>query len=329
MIAKQVALALIGILAAASVLPGPFAQTPPPPERLKYVEPVYPEAARAARIAGDVVIEAVIGPTGRITSATVVQSIPALDQAALDAVRQWEYTPTILDGAAVAVTMTVTVNFALEGVRAQDPTPQDSVVDPDALLADIRQESSRPDKATAVLWIPPEFLLAFNPGASPSEWQQLRDVLAPYLLLAVRDATLGPFGGVTLKQEAEVRGSTAVFDGQGNSYSPLDAADLGADLTNLLVLLQQMMRSQPGGEGTYFLVFPGIGNEGVAIANPRADGEFAVRVDGEDFTYRLPLESLLAPKFCPVDGQRLSGAWTYCPYHGRELLSSPPVPASP
>jgi protein TonB len=60
-----------------------------------------------------VIIEAVIGTDGRVQEARVLRSIPLLDQAALDAVRQWEYSPTTLNGVAVPVIMTVTVNFQI------------------------------------------------------------------------------------------------------------------------------------------------------------------------------------------------------------------------
>jgi protein TonB len=81
--------------------------------RVVSVNPIYPEAATAARIQGVVIIEAVIGEDGRVRDARILRSIPALDQAALDAVRQWEYTPTLLNGAPVPVIMTVTVQFTL------------------------------------------------------------------------------------------------------------------------------------------------------------------------------------------------------------------------
>jgi TonB family protein len=61
------------------------------PRKIKDVQPVYPAIAQSARVAGAVTIEATIGPDGKVTDAKVVRSIPVLDQAALDAVRQWEY----------------------------------------------------------------------------------------------------------------------------------------------------------------------------------------------------------------------------------------------
>jgi protein TonB len=81
---------------------------------VKNVPPTYPPIAQSARVQGVVIIEAVIGPSGKVQDARVLRSIPLLDQAALDAVRQWEYTPTLLNGVPVPVIMTVTVNFTLQ-----------------------------------------------------------------------------------------------------------------------------------------------------------------------------------------------------------------------
>ena len=58
-------------------------------------------------------MEAVIGEDGRVRDTRVLRSIPLLDEAALGAVRQWEYTPTLLNGAPVPIIMTVTVQFTL------------------------------------------------------------------------------------------------------------------------------------------------------------------------------------------------------------------------
>ena len=70
--------------------------------------------AQAAGVQGVVIIEAVIDSARvRVQTRKVLRSIPLLDQAAIEAVKQWEFTPTLLNGAAVPVIMTVTVNFTL------------------------------------------------------------------------------------------------------------------------------------------------------------------------------------------------------------------------
>ena len=83
------------------------------PRKVKDVRPVYPQPAMSARVGGNVLIEATIGVDGKVHNARVVRSIALLDQAALDAVRQWEFEPSRRNGEAVAVTMVIIVTFAL------------------------------------------------------------------------------------------------------------------------------------------------------------------------------------------------------------------------
>ena len=84
------------------------------PEKIVHVAPLYPPLARASRVQGMVIIEATIDSRGHVESARILRSVALLDQAALDAVRQWTFTPTLLNGVAVPIMTTVTVNFKLE-----------------------------------------------------------------------------------------------------------------------------------------------------------------------------------------------------------------------
>ena len=104
---------------------GGLADAPPPmeavrvggqikePKKLKNVNPEYPGIARKARVQGVVQLECTISPQGKVTNVTVVKGIPLLNKAAEEAVKQWVYTPTLLNGVPVPVIMTVTVNFRL------------------------------------------------------------------------------------------------------------------------------------------------------------------------------------------------------------------------
>jgi TonB family protein len=84
-----------------------------PPEKLVDVKPVYPETAKAQRVQGVVILELRIGVDGSIADARVVRSVPLLDDAALAAARQWQFRPTLLNGAPVEVMMLATINFSL------------------------------------------------------------------------------------------------------------------------------------------------------------------------------------------------------------------------
>ncbi|HEX5041969.1 MAG TPA: energy transducer TonB [Candidatus Polarisedimenticolaceae bacterium] len=84
------------------------------PTLLEKVEPEYPEAARRARIHGTVTVQAVIGRDGTVEDAQIVHSSHRLlEEASLEAVRQWRYAPVLLHGRPVRVTFVVRVEFIL------------------------------------------------------------------------------------------------------------------------------------------------------------------------------------------------------------------------
>ena len=84
------------------------------PVKIADVPPIYPALSRNAHIQGVVILEAVLDAKGRVESVRVLRSVPTLDQAAVDAVQQWRFTPALLNGQPVPVVMTVTVNFTLQ-----------------------------------------------------------------------------------------------------------------------------------------------------------------------------------------------------------------------
>lgn len=87
-----------------------------PPEKLHAPQPQYTEIARKARIQGVVIVQAIIDKDGNVTSVKLLKGLPmGLDQAALDAIKQWKFKPaTLADGRPVAVYYTLTVNFQLQ-----------------------------------------------------------------------------------------------------------------------------------------------------------------------------------------------------------------------
>jgi TonB family protein len=96
-----------------------------PPQRLRVsqgvvegnllhkVDPLYPEEAKAKHIRGDVILQATISKEGKVTNLTPVKGDPLLAQAAMEAVRQWEYKPYELNGNPVEVETTLVVKFRM------------------------------------------------------------------------------------------------------------------------------------------------------------------------------------------------------------------------
>ena len=77
------------------------------------VAPEYPQEAQDAKIQGVVILEATIAEDGSVKEVEVLRSIPELDGAAVDAVQQWRFEPTLMNGVAVPIKITTTVNFTL------------------------------------------------------------------------------------------------------------------------------------------------------------------------------------------------------------------------
>jgi TonB family protein len=78
------------------------------------VPPMYPTLARNQRLSGNVVIDALIDATGRVSTMKVISGPALLHQSAMDAVRQWKYQPATLNGQPMAMHLTVTVQFKLQ-----------------------------------------------------------------------------------------------------------------------------------------------------------------------------------------------------------------------
>jgi TonB family protein len=91
------------------------------PGKKRQVEPVYPPAARDARVQGTVVLELTVDREGNVTDVRVVESIPLLDPAAVEAARQWKYEPSDSDESRV---FQVPVPFTLEEPKPNDDRSQ-------------------------------------------------------------------------------------------------------------------------------------------------------------------------------------------------------------
>ena len=81
------------------------------PSRLAYVRPIYPDRAKDQGIRGVVILEALIDRQGTVRSTQILRSIPLLDQAAAEAVCQWQYSPAVVNEVPTATALTIAVNF--------------------------------------------------------------------------------------------------------------------------------------------------------------------------------------------------------------------------
>ncbi|NIQ86285.1 MAG: hypothetical protein GTN83_16055, partial [Acidobacteria bacterium] len=151
--------------------------------------------------------------------------------------------------------------------------------------------------------------------------EEFLSVLRPYTMLVVLDGKLGPFGGITFVEPGELRKSIVLIDAEGDRYVPLAEGAVSADATNLAVMMKPLLSNMlgPTGENMGFFFLPATTEAGGLIADPLGEGTFTVRVGDQPFEWRTPLSSAIPSKVCPVDGEEMSGAWSYCPWHGKKL----------
>ena len=148
-----VLIAAVSAIAQAPVQPIRVGQNVAPPKKIKDVRPVYPPIAQSAHVQGVVILETTIGPDGRVQDARVLRSIPLLDAAALEAVRQWEFTPTTLNGQPVPVIMTVTVNFTLDELIPRSCADEPSMRSPENTAPTRIQFINQTDAPRKVHWL--------------------------------------------------------------------------------------------------------------------------------------------------------------------------------
>jgi protein TonB len=99
---------------AAPPAPIPVGGDVKPARLISSTPPLYPTLAKTQRVSGNVVIDALIDATGRVTTMKIVSGPTLLHQAAMDALRQWKYQPATLDGKPVPMHLTVSIQFRLE-----------------------------------------------------------------------------------------------------------------------------------------------------------------------------------------------------------------------
>jgi TonB family protein len=163
---RVLVLAILALIPATPLRAGQTSATPvrvggsvQAPQRLKDVKPVIPAEwqRQGGSMEGVVTLDLTIDENGRVHDAVVTHSIPALDQAALDAVRQWQYEPPLVNGRPAPVIMTVMVSFPSQRVATLPVTGTQA----------IRLTSARTQDGVTMVWEIAPSRAAALPRANP------------------------------------------------------------------------------------------------------------------------------------------------------------------
>jgi hypothetical protein len=208
-------------------------------------------------------------------------------------------------------------------------------VDLAQLTRETQQQYQDTSKLEIVWWVPADIWAAAlsERTARESKPGQFDD----YLVFFVTEADLSPMGQIRFRSEAQTRERFRLVSPDGKRIAPLPDAEIRADMGVLLNSLRPALANSAGAIGQNFrpLLFSARDAQGHKLVDPRSDGTLRVALGEREFRWRLPLAALLPPRVCPVDGEVLSGAFRYCPYHGAELprpgaaVPAAPAPAPP
>lgn len=201
---------------------------------------------------------------------------------------------------------------------------KDSKIEMNSLIEETQKHSNSANKVAMIWWMPEEFWqvsFAQDPNTTAAQAEAVMKILRPYTVLVAVDGDIGTMGGVTYKPQATVQNSIQVVDSKGTHYRPLGDDKISPDAKNFLAMMKPVLVNMLGamGQNMNFFVFSTTDAKGKNMIEAKNEGAFSVLLDKTEFKWKLPLGSLMPPKICPVDGEKLSGAWKFCPWHGVEL----------
>jgi hypothetical protein len=199
-------------------------------------------------------------------------------------------------------------------------------VDMQAIAKETEQLDMRRHKMGIFWWVPPDFWDATlrQQGYTSEQAHKAFEPFRNYNLFMVAIGDMG-VGNISWTKEAEVKKSILLRDQSGTTYKPLE--DVPRDIGPIIDLMRPIFKNMMGnfGEGLQFVVFPAKDSSGNIFADPRKRSEFSLDVADlmgpatSTYTWRLPLSSLMPPKYCPVGKEKLEAHWKYCPWHGNKL----------
>ena len=201
---------------------------------------------------------------------------------------------------------------------------QSHKVDSNELVEETQQTSPDDDRFRLVWWIPYEFwevALSEDPSITEDDMAMFEEILKDYNIVGVIDGEIGYLGNITYRSFESIKNSLSIKTEKGLQLQPMDKENVSGDANTLLEMMRPFIANMLGamGENFYFYMFPAQSSNNTRILDPYKSGRFSIQVQDESFEFRLPLGSLFPKKACPVDGEMLSGAWNFCPWHGKAL----------
>ncbi len=205
---------------------------------------------------------------------------------------------------------------------------QEIKVDLGKFTQELQYNEQSGDNMRLIWWIPTEFWVESFRDANMTQAQKDEFILAvdDYIVVAVIDGELNPLGGSKWRSVEEIKKNLTVKVGEGEPESPLATSEIAEGTNTMMAVMKPMFRKMLGdfGNGLEMICFRGKDDDKQRLLDPRETGHFSVNYKGKDYNWRLPLGTLLAPKFDAETGERFPGNFIFSPFTGERLVDVAP-----
>jgi hypothetical protein len=204
-------------------------------------------------------------------------------------------------------------------VRAQKP--QEKL---HAIVRDTQKEGSRAGRVTIVWWLVPEFWrtsLAANGSLPADKIEEMVRSIQDVNIFAIIDGKVGVFGAANFLSPEEIQKTLSVTDTHNQSVAAVPESKQSKSTKAMISVMKPVFANMLGdfGKGISFFVFEGTDKSGSRRLDPTKPGSFTVKLNEEDFRWRLPLGSLLPDKICPKCHEQFRGDYAFCPFDATPL----------
>lgn len=208
----------------------------------------------------------------------------------------------------------VALAFAL-GERTAGQTPKQQL---NEIVRDTQKQGNRAGRSTLVWWMLPEFwrLALASSGTLPADKiEEMVSSIRDVNVFAVVDVKISGFSAEYTKPEELQKGFT-VIDSQNQVVPVVPEQKQSTATKNMLGIMKPVMSNMLGefGKNITFIVTEGKKKDGSRRIDPTKPGGLLVKLNADEFRWRLPLGSLLPEKVCPKCNETFSGSYAFCPF---------------
>lgn len=196
-------------------------------------------------------------------------------------------------------------------------------VDAQKLVQDLQITRQGAQGMRMVWWTPVEYWDSAMTTSLPSAEQRAAALkgLQAYEIFAVLEGKIGMMGVLAGSSRDELIKKVSLQTDKG-VLKPLAETELSTEAQNFVQTVKPLLAGMLGqlGQNMHFMVFKGTDSSGKRLLDPRQSGNFKFMLGDEAFAWRLPLGSLLPPKFDSESGEQFPGNYLFSPFTGKKLL---------